>query len=480
MLAPENLSSHASQMGSGMVLSAALIHTSWEPASHMELEGRLNPSMQLPDILQFLSTGKMTGMLTINSGNYTASLTLRNGRLINSSSMGRPRRLGQMLTQRGLVSRNSIEQALQYQKTLTNPLPLGRLLVQQGHLSIEQLRQAIRLQLEEELWELFSLSEGVFKFDVGDDTNLGDALVDLDVEPLIIEGARRLDEWRHIEHNIPDESVIPAVNPDADLVDREMMNFSYAEWRVLSMVNGRFDVGSLVTRSGLGKFETFRILNSLMTSDYLIAKPGRATGGTGVGHSATRAVESGEVGFSSSRLRAVMMSMAPLSEVPVKQGTGRFQAVEPSQIEVGEFVFRSPAGFVVGLGNHVLSELVARPDFSLGNSDSRIAEQCWITVIMQYPKADLIMANGNSLDSTRLERFIECIGLEGSMRAIYDDSMEALGRYLRMLSILASQRLGNREGHDILRNVFDSFRGRSVIGRAENFYWQDFCSRILT
>ena len=71
----------------------------------MELEGRLNPAMSLPEVLQFLSMGKMTGTLTIKHGNYTAALVIRQGKLINSSSLGRPRKLGQMVVNRGLVPR---------------------------------------------------------------------------------------------------------------------------------------------------------------------------------------------------------------------------------------------------------------------------------------------------------------------------------------------------------------------------------------
>jgi hypothetical protein len=441
----------------------------------MELEGRLNPSMQLPDILQFLSTGKMTGTLTIKQGPYTAALSLRQGRLINSSSMGKPRRLGQMLSQRGLLKRNAIEDTLQYQKSLPAPIPLGRLLVQRGHISIEQLRQAIRLQLEEELWDLFSLSEGVFKFDYGDESNMGDAIVDLDVEPLIIEGARRLDEWQHIEHSLPNESYVPAVNPSADLADREMLTFSNAEWRVLSMVNGVFDTGSIVSRSGLGKFETFRILNSFITSDYLLAHPTRfAAPSAG---NATNYAGGNEVGSNSTRLRAVMSAMAPLSELPSR--SHRTNIPDNGPTETGEFVFRSPVGYITELTNYVMAELCSRPDFFLGESDQFLAEQCWLPVLMSYPRADLIKAQGNELNSTRLERFIECIGLEGSMKAIYDDSLEALGRFLKMITLLAAQRIGTNDCNPILQGLFDSFRARSVIGRSENFFWQDFSSRVL-
>jgi hypothetical protein len=58
--------------------------------------------------------------------------------------------------------------------------------------------------------------------------------------------------------------------------------------------------------------------------------------------------------------------------------------------------------------------------------------------------------------------------------------MEALGRFLKMLSLLAAQRLGTKDGNHILQDLFDSYRARSVIGRSENFFWQDFSSRILT
>jgi hypothetical protein len=455
----------------------------------MELEGRFNPTLSLPDVLQFLSMGKMTGTLTVVHGSYSVSLMVRGGKLVNSTSLDRPRRLGMMLLNRGFIQRNALEDALQYQSRQKPPPLLGQLLIEREVITPDQLRQAIRLQLEEEMWDLFSLEEGSFKFEHGDEGSVGNVVVELEIGPLIIEGSRRLDEWARIVRNIPTDTAVPSIVAAASQADREEMQYSDSEWRVLSLVNGYYNVGSLCHRSGVGRFETYRILNSFLASGVIRIRldsaerpltqgSSSATPRTPLPAAAPREVAPKEqkqhTGTSSARLMALFQRRKPVDESGSTPGV---EAASPPP-QLPRLKFNSPVAFVVGLSNGILEQLLNAQDFYLGPSDDYLAETHWGNILMMYPRADLITAKGNEMSSRRFDRYLEVTGLGGPLRACYDEAMEALARFLKVLFLLASQRIGVRSSHMLFAQFFADFRMRSNISNAEDFYFQEFGEKV--
>lgn len=447
----------------------------------MELEGQLNPALSLPEVLQFLSMGKMTGALVIDHGSYSVTLTLRHGKLVNSSSLGRPRRLGQMLVNRGLIDRTDLETALELQKD-RDPQPLlGRVLVERGLISMEQLKQAIRLQLEEEMWDLFAMPEGSFKFEHGAPVEDADVIVEMEIEPLILEGTRRLDEWARIIRNIPGDHAVPAIRPLADASDRELMTFSDNEWRVLSLVNGFYNVGSISARTGIGRFETYRILNSFLASGYVtisgdaessvptasrddvaFLRSGQPTNGD------KQSSSSSSVGYSSARLLAMLIGKkVDESGNPIDKKEDRTP-----------MSFETPVAFVAGLCNTLIEELLTDPEFYVGPADEALAEQYWKNIVMNYPKADLVTATGNRIDSARFDRYVQKVGLEGHFASCYKDTLEALGRYLKMIFLLAAQRLGMKNAQRLFGNLAKNYSSRSTIRHGEGFRFEEYAGRV--
>lgn len=448
-----------------------------KPVGWMELEGQLNPALSLPEVLQFLSMGKMTGSLTISHGEYTVSLILRNGKLVNSSSLERPRRIGQMLVSRGTISRRALEEALQIQRKQTPSTLLGRILVDRGSITMEQLRQTIRLQLEEEMWDLFAMPEGSFKFEHGADMQMGDVVVELDLEPLILEGTRRLDEWARIVKNIPGDHSVPCVRALEDTSDRDMMQFSDAEWRVLSLVNSYYNVGSIASRSGVGKFETYRILNSFLASGMITLLPVEAASEIvslmqfaperiGAGKRPKDVVGQSSAGYSSSRLLSMLI------------GRKAEEAGAPKVEDRSPLLFLTPVAFVAGLANSLIDELVNNPDFYVGPEDEHIPEHIWRHIVNNYPKADLVSCKDARLDSRRFDRYVEMSGLKGALRSAYEETMEALGRYLKMLFLLASQRLGMRRAQEIFGVRSKDFTKRATIVHSEGFRFDDYAGKV--
>lgn len=445
----------------------------------MELEGQLNPALSLPEVLQFLSMGKMTGTLTISHGEYTVSLVLRNGKLVNSSSLSRPRRLGQMLINRGAVQRRDVEEALLAQKKMNPPPLLGRLLVERGSLSLDQLKQSIKLQLEEEMWDLFAMPEGAFKFEHGTDTQIGDILVELDLEPLILEGTRRLDEWARIVKNIPGDHAVPCIKLLDDPADREMMQFSDAEWFVLSMVNSFYDVGSIASRAGIGKFETYRILNSFLASGMITITDEETVPGIPSFSQTGRADDNGKkpenkstgsssAGYSSARLLSMLVGRK------LEEAAGEM----PKEEDHTPMFFATPVAFVAGLANALLEELISNPDFYVGPSDELLAEHMWRHIVNNYPKADLVTAVGVKIGTKRFDRFADMAGLDGAFRSAYDETMEALGRYLKMLFLLAAQRLGMKKAQEAFALRSKDYNQRSTITHSEGFKFEEYAGKI--
>ena len=144
-----------------------------ESQKSMGLEGNLH-SIKLADILKFLSTGRMTGHLTLsNPDSRNVSLAFREGYLTGTMSPDRLMKLGQILMHSGDLTRNDLKNILLVQKEHADSQKLGALLLNHELATREQITTALHLQVKEELCELFSWNDGAFKFEQGITNSVG-------------------------------------------------------------------------------------------------------------------------------------------------------------------------------------------------------------------------------------------------------------------------------------------------------------------
>ena len=166
----------------------------------MSISGNLR-TMQLGDLLQWCGSNLKTGTLRLKKGPIEKALFFKEGRLFSSVSTSPRETLGQFLIRSGKISEEELFKALIQQDRQRQPL--GQILVQAGAINDDQLEQLLQLKTEESIYDCFLWKEGDFKFE---DDRLPDEIpvsIPLDITGVILEGARRSDEWRRIHEVFP-------------------------------------------------------------------------------------------------------------------------------------------------------------------------------------------------------------------------------------------------------------------------------------
>jgi tetratricopeptide (TPR) repeat protein len=231
----------------------------------MAIKGSLREA-SLPDVLQLLAMGQKTGCLSVADRSSFGTIYFSKGRISYASIVNRRDRLGDILVKNGLITQQELDSAIQMQ-TRKRDKRLGEILIEQKILTREELHRYIRLQIEEAVYFLFTWMQGTFSFEADVLPDERDFLVSINPESLLLEGARRVDEWSLIEKKIPSFDIIFEL-------DRTKLAASDAELtmeqeQLVPLVDGRRDVAALVDESGLGEFEVGKALYGLATAGFL-------------------------------------------------------------------------------------------------------------------------------------------------------------------------------------------------------------------
>jgi hypothetical protein len=164
----------------------------------MSLSGKLE-TMGLPEVLQWISLSRKTGTLFLRSRSVEKRLVFREGTLYSSWSNHPRESLGQILVRDRRVTEQQLFTALLYQEQ--HGQMLGTILVAEGIITEDQLRQALQTKAEETVYDLFLWPDGDFHFEDGEVPQLFH--LDLPVTHVIMEGIRRVDEWKRIRAVFP-------------------------------------------------------------------------------------------------------------------------------------------------------------------------------------------------------------------------------------------------------------------------------------
>ena len=198
----------------------------------MPIEGPLR-ELGLPDVFQLLDLSRKTGLLHVRS-------QLRDDE-------------GHVYFDGGRVVQANLR---------SKPTPA----LDSATLSEREMERRLRGQIETAIYDMMAWREGFFSFE---ERALNDvppgSRVKIATESLLMESARRIDEWSRIADKVPHLLVVPVLAEAAP--DHEtQLDLLPHEWEVLSMIDGVRDLRAIASSLGQAEFDAAKIVYGLVTT----------------------------------------------------------------------------------------------------------------------------------------------------------------------------------------------------------------------
>lgn len=94
----------------------------------------------------------------------------------------------------------------------------------------------------------------------------GDPMVQIGTEALLMEGARRIDEWSRISDRVPSLLAIPRLTALQDDRQAPMLDLLPSEWEVLTMIDGTLDLRAIASSLARTEFDTAKVVYGLVST----------------------------------------------------------------------------------------------------------------------------------------------------------------------------------------------------------------------
>ena len=177
----------------------------------MSFQGSLS-ELPLPDVIQLVSSSGKTGCFHLTDGDVKGQIYIHEGRIV--------------------------------------------------HAQVEDLSG------EEAVYQLAIWSKGEFFFETG--AAVASNTITKTNTNLLMEAARRLDEWRVLQKKVPSMELVPEfVIPEG----REgQINLNTSEWLILSKIDGRRSIKAIANASSHSTFDACKILYGLIATNLIRLK----------------------------------------------------------------------------------------------------------------------------------------------------------------------------------------------------------------
>jgi CheY-like chemotaxis protein len=223
----------------------------------------------LADVLMLLQDRVYTGTVALSHGRARMDIYLGQGRVDFAGAHGVADEflLGRFLVAGGHIGEDILTKVIDDRKNEDSTELLGAYLCTRGLLSPTGLRKAMAKQTAALVFESLRWGSGHFTFRVQAELPAiaREAGLGLPVDGLILEGLRRVEEWRVIEQEIGDFDMTFVRNED------KLANFGRGqllreEAIIADLVNGRNTVRDLIQISKMGSYDVTQILFRLLRS----------------------------------------------------------------------------------------------------------------------------------------------------------------------------------------------------------------------
>ncbi|MCL4819177.1 MAG: DUF4388 domain-containing protein [Vicinamibacteria bacterium] len=239
------------------------------------LDGSL-ARFEVPDLLTFLNMGRRTGVLVMENAQQETKLFLRDGNPVFATSTKEDLRMGAILVKQGRLEPGDLDRLLS--RHAAGSHRLGQLLITEKVLREEELAQFLKVQVSEVIFDTFEWKDGGFALYDAVPPPASAITLEMDLQNLIMEGVRRIDERGRLKDVFRDLDMIVEAVANPERV-KQSVTFTREEWQVFFLVDGRRSINEICRLVGNpDDTATLQIIHRLMAGNFVTLVASAATG----------------------------------------------------------------------------------------------------------------------------------------------------------------------------------------------------------
>jgi hypothetical protein len=230
--------------------------------THLPISGNL-AEFDVATILAQMNHQALDGQLKISTATFNKTLWLENGSIIFAQSSLIEDSLGSFLLRRQVIDASGFEKSSAYMQDKN--IRRGRALLELGLLSAAQLWDEVSDHLRAIVFSLFPLKAGKYDIIAQPKNENENIVLNLPVAEAILEGIRQIQDQPFIESRFS-ENMVLFQNTRQDHFPIKLKPF---EVHILSLATDGSPLSAIIAKSELLRFETLRILYSLLKLGHL-------------------------------------------------------------------------------------------------------------------------------------------------------------------------------------------------------------------
>jgi len=235
----------------------------------MALRGNLR-DFSLPDVFSLVTLSKKTGVLRIRrSDGAEGSVWFRDGDVFFAQSNWHHEPLGERLVEGGKITPAALARGLEAQRgEPAGGRRLGQILVDEGFITGSVLETFVQEQIQDTIFDLMRWDDGDFDFKALESADEEDIGLTVSIENVIMEGARRLEEWNRVKKKVPSMDMVfkMATAPGEGTFE---ISLKPIEWNLLLLIDGTRSVAELARETRRTDFDVARVVYGLFSAGLL-------------------------------------------------------------------------------------------------------------------------------------------------------------------------------------------------------------------
>jgi len=223
------------------------------------LKGNLR-DFSTTQLLNLVNLARKTGAMSIEAMDDAASLYFRDGKLIHASTKKQQGDLANMLLYTGKLTEEQVK-SFTGRPNLSNDKALGIDLIKSGAVKQQDIVQSVKEFMLDIIYSLFSWTDGQFNFNQGAKPSADIITVPLNLDNVILEGSRRIQENERLLDELPDLSVVALQITDKPLKD---VKLTPDDWRVISHIHPRNTIEQIAQQNSMDEFQIRKIVYGML------------------------------------------------------------------------------------------------------------------------------------------------------------------------------------------------------------------------